>query len=220
MQQLSQHMKSVGTPKLFRKGTAIYFQGEIPRDALVVLDGVIKAYMITQDGNEAIIHLFGKDSIVPANWANNQMPVAMFNYDALSDVRAITFSKEQLYEALDTNPSFEKEYRQNLARSQTALFLRVAGLTQSRAIDKICYTLYYLVFRYGIEKKPGVFEINLSLTQGIIAQLIGQTRESTAKNLKVLQDAGVVSYESSTYFVDKPKLENYIGEDTFKELFD
>lgn len=218
MQLLGQHLKTIGTTKLFRKGASLYFQGEIPKQGLFIIDGVAKAYTINTEGEESIIYLFGKGSIIPSEWINNQMSTTMFNYDAISDVRAISFTKNDLVAALESNPAFEKEYRENLSRAQAALYLRVIGLTQSRAIEKICYTLYYLMFRYGIEKQPGVFEINLQLTQGMLAQLIGQTRESTAKNLKQLSQTGVISYTSSTYIVYKQKLENYLGEDSFKDL--
>ena len=52
----------------------------------------------------------------------------------------------------------------------------------------------------------------------MLAGLIGQTRESTAKNLKLLKDAGVVDYTSSTYTVNKARLEAYLGEDAFRNL--
>ena len=103
-------------------------------------------------------------------------------------------------------------------KNQASLTLRVTGLCQSRATEKICYTLYFLMFRYGIDRQNGLYEIDLKLTQGMLAGLIGQTRESTAKNLKVLKDAGVVDYVSSTYTVNKQKLENYLGEDAFRNL--
>jgi CRP-like cAMP-binding protein len=63
-----------------------------------------------------------------------------------------------------------------------------------------------------------MYEIDLKLTQGMLANLIGQTRESTAKNLKQLKESGIIDYASSTYRVSKKKLENFLGEDTFRNL--
>lgn len=218
MQQLQSHLRHIGTPTLYRSGTSLYFQGEVPRHAVMILDGTVKAYMISNEDAEVIVHLFGKGAIIPSGWVSEQSPTALFNYDAHSDVRALKFTRQDFYDALEKSHEFETEYRRYLARSQTSLLLRVTGLTQARAAEKICYTLYYLLFRYGIEKRPGIYEINLKLTQGMLAQLIGQTRESTAKNLKALKKTGLVEYASSTYFVNKPKLEAYLGEDSFREL--
>ena len=96
--------------------------------------------------------------------------------------------------------------------------LRVIGLGQSRAIEKIAYTLYYLAFRHGIEKQDGYHELDLKLNQSIIASLIGQTRESTARNIKILKEATVIDYSGTTYMVHKDKLEKYIGEDSFRDI--
>lgn len=218
MKQLLSHLRTIGTPSLYRKGSSIYFQGEVPRSAIIILDGVIKAYTINHDGDESIVNLFSKGSVIPNAWLTNQTSVALFNYDAVNDVRVLKLPKNDLLEAIDTNPIFMKEYLAYATQNQTSLMLRITGLSQSRASTKLCYTLYYLMFRHGLEKRPGIFEIDLKITQSMLANLIGQTRESTAKNLKVLKQAGVVNYASSTYFVNKPLLEQYMGEDSFRNL--
>lgn len=218
MKQLLSHLRTVGTPGIFRKGSSIFFQGEIPRHAIIILDGVVKAYTISHDGDESIVNLYGKGSIIPIAWINNQSSVALFNYDAVNDVRVLKLQREDFLNAINARPEFQKEYLNYMIQAQASLILRVTGLCQARASAKICYTLYFLMFRYGLEKQPGVFEIDLKLTQGMIANLIGQTRESTAKNLKTLKAAGVVSYTGSTYFVNRQKLEQFLGEDSFRNL--
>lgn len=218
MKQLLAHLKSIGTPSIYRKGSSIYFQGEVPRHAIIVLDGIVKSYTISADGDETIITLYGRGAILPTAWINNQSSTALFNYDAVNDVRVIKIEKNALTSAINTNPTYLREYLGYMSASQAALMLRITGLAQSRAIEKICYTLYFLAFRYGIDKGGSRFEIDLRLTQGMLASLIGQTRESTAKNLKILKDAGVVDYDSATYVVNKAKLEAYLGEDSFRNL--
>lgn len=218
MKQLLSHLKPLGTPGIFRKGSSLYFQGEVPRFAVIILDGAVKAYTISPEGDDTIINLYSRGSVLPTAWLNDQSTTSLFNYEAVNDVRVLKIKKSDLLHAIDTHPELQKEYLAYMSESQAGMMLRITGLVQSRAVEKICYTLYYLVFRHGIEKAEGVFEIDLRLTQGMLASLIGQTRESTAKNLKVLKEAGVVNYDSSTYTVNKPKLEAYVGEDTFRNL--
>lgn len=218
MKELLSRLKSVGQPILYRKGSSIFFQGEVPSHALLILDGAVKAYTISDEGTESIAHLFGAESFVPAGWLNNQSPTALFNYDALNDVRAIKFKRIDLFEALESSHQCEKEYRENLARDQAGLLLRIAGLTRSRAADRICHVLYYLMFRYGKEKTDDVFEIDLKISQETLAKLIGQTRESTTKNLITLKKLGIVKYSSSSYTVRKSELEAYLGEDGFRNI--
>ncbi len=218
MKQLLAHLRTVGTPTLYRKESSVYFQGEIPRYAIVILDGVVKGYSISPEGDEIIVNLFSKGSILPSAWVNSQTSTSLLNYDALNDVRALRIKKTDLEEAINSNVEYMREYLDLMSQSQAELLLRVTGLCQSRATEKICYVLYFLAFRFGIDRPGGATEINLRLTQGMLANLIGQTRESTAKNLRTLQDAGVLNYSSSTYIIYKQKLESYLGEDSFRNL--
>lgn len=218
MKQLLSRLRDVGTAALYRKGSSLFFQGEVPRYATLILDGVVKAYTISKEGDETIVHLYGKGAIIPVAWVNHQAPSALFNYEAINDVRCIKVKREELDQIINDDPLCMREYLEHVTHSQASMLLRITGLAQSRAAEKICYTLYFLMFRYGIERGNGNYVIDLKLTQSMLAELIGQTRESTAKNLKGLKDAGVVDYTSSTYTVNKHRLEAYLGEDSFRDL--
>ena len=218
MKQLLSHLRTVGTATLFFFFCSLFFQGEVPRYAIIILDGVVKGYTINPEGDETIVNLFGRGSVIPIAWTNNQASTSLFNYQAINDVRALRIKKEDLWDAMRANPTYMEEYLGLIAQSQAGLLLRITGLCQSRATEKICYTLYYLTFRYGLERSNGMFEIDLKLTQGMLANLIGQTRESTAKNLRVLKDKNIVDYTSSTYFVNLRNLEAYMGEESFRDL--
>lgn len=218
MKQLLSHLRSVGTVSLYRKGASLFFQGEVPRSVTVILDGVVKAYTISPEGDETIVNLYGRGAVLPTAWVNNESATALFNYDAINDVRVVRVNKSVFHDAIDKNSDMQREYLQYMMKSQAELLLRITGLSQSRAAEKICYTLYFLMFRYGVERAPGTYEIDLKLTQGMLANLIGQTRESTAKNLKALKQSGVIDYTSSTYTINKQKLEAFLGEDTFRDL--
>lgn len=218
MKQLLPRLREVGIPALYRKGSSLFFQGEVPRHATVILDGVVRAYTITSEGEEAIINLYGKGGVLPMAWLTNQASTALFNYEAVNDVRVLKIPKQLFTELIHSDIELQKEFVEILSRSQASLLLRVTGLSQPRAVEKICYTLYFLMFRYGLERSEDRYEIDLKITQGMLAQLIGQTRESTAKNLKTLKTAGVVDYTTSTYIVNKRRLEQFLGEETFREL--
>lgn len=218
MRQLIAHLKSIGTPGLYRRGSSLLLKGEVPRDVIVILSGVVKAYAINQSGDQSIVNLCGKGIILPVAWAHNHSEESLFHYEAVNDVRVVSVRKSDFQAAIEQHPELQAEYLDYMIRAQTSLLLRITGLTQPRAITKICYTLSFLMFRYGIEKQPGIFEIDLKVTQIMLANLIGQTRESTAKNLKLLKERGAINYRNSTYWINKAELERFIGEDETVDL--
>ena len=218
MDNLLPYLKDSATVRRIKKGGNVLFQGEIPRSVMIVRDGVVRAYTITSSGEERIVALFSKGDIVPLAWALGEAPNALFYYDALSEVRVLTVPKQVFLDTVMNDNELLRTLVRFVTAEYTALLFRITGLGQSRAIEKIGYTLYYLLFRYGTPKTGGKYAIDIKMSQTVIAALVGLTRESTTKNLKLLKDKGIISYTNSTYTVNKTRLENFLGEDAFRDL--
>lgn len=218
MDTLIQQLRPHSTMRVVKKGANVLFQGEIPRKVMIVRDGVIRAYTITSNGEERVVALYGKGDIFPLSWALGETTNTLFYYDAICETRLMTVSKSDFSSAIADNPAALNAMLRFVGNQYTALLLRITGLEQSRAIEKIGFTLYYLLFRYGVEKKPGIYTINIKLSQLMIANLVGLTRESSTKNLNALKEKGIITYSSSMYTVNKQKLEQFLGEDGFRDL--
>lgn len=218
MDKLQRKLRPFGTVRSIKKGGGILFQGETPQNVMFVREGLIRAYTISSTGDEHIVALYGKGNIFPLAWALDQAPDAMFYYDALADARLLAIPKQVFLEKVMNDKEIMASMLKFTANEYTSLLLRITGLEQSKAIEKIAFTLYYLLLRHGTEKRPGIFTINLKLSQLVIANLVGLTRESTTKNLHILKKKGVITYRYSTYVVNKEKLEAFLDEDGFQDV--
>lgn len=211
-------IRSLGTQRVFKAGANILFQGEVPRRAFLVNDGVVRAYTIASSGEERTIGFFTRGDLLPLAWLLNHVPYALFYYEALSDVRLLQFTKTDFEQTILDNPEALQSLFFDISRDYSASMLRVNGLEQSRADEKIAYTLYFLLFRYGRHLKESRYEIDLQLRHAVIAGMVGLSRESTTKVLRKLQQKNIISYARGIYTVDKDKLESYVGEDSFRDL--
>jgi CRP/FNR family cyclic AMP-dependent transcriptional regulator len=218
MSLLIDSLRSVSQIRLFKKGSAILFQGEIPRKAFIIRDGVVRAYTVKTSGEESTIALYTKDDIFPLSWLLDANANSLFYYEAVTDVRVMGVGKEDFNNAITQNTDQLGEMLRYVNKQYTSMLVRITGLSQSRAIEKISFTFYYLLFRYGLEMPDGMHQIDLKLNHLMIANLTGLTRESTTTNLKVLKEKGIITYTRSSFCVNKRKLENFIGEDGFREL--
>ncbi|MDB5162458.1 MAG: CarD family transcriptional regulator [Candidatus Saccharibacteria bacterium] len=218
MNSIIDTLRSTSQIRLFKKGSAILFQGEIPRKAYIIRDGVVRAYTVKTSGEESTIALYTKDDIFPVPWLLEATSNSLFYYEAVSDVRVLGVTKEEFHKTMMNNTQQLQEMLRYVSKQYTSMLVRITGLSQSRAIEKISFTFYYLLFRYGIKMPDGMHHIDLKLNHLMIANLTGLTRESTTTNLKVLKEKGVINYTRSSFSVNKRKLENFIGEDGFREL--
>lgn len=218
MNNLIKRSKIASRIRSYKKGATLLFQGEIPRHAFIIEEGVVRAYSVKTSGEESIAALFTKGDIFPLPWLFSTTSNTLFYYEAMGDVRVSCIPKDEFHTTISKDPAILKEVLQYINKQYTAMLVRITGLSQSRAIEKISFTFYYLLFRYGIESANGVYKIDLKLSHSMIASLTGLTRESTTTNLGVLKAKGIITYTRSSFSVNKRKLENFIGEDGFREL--
>ncbi len=205
--------------RAYKKGANIFFQGEAPRRGVMVADGVVRSYTITTSGEERTVAFFTKDDILPLSWLMETTTTSLFYYEAVSDVRTLQFSREDFKEHVLNDPKTLLSLFNTITTDQTAAMLRINGLAQSRAEEKVAFTLYYLVFRYGFQANGDTLHtIGITLRHNMLAGLVGLSRESTTKILRGLQKHGIIEYSKGAYRVNKDLLESHIGEDAFRDV--
>jgi CRP-like cAMP-binding protein len=218
MDELLHAVQPHSTTRFIKKGAILLYQSEIPRTAFIVRKGLIRAYTITSSGEERIVSLNAKNDIFPLSWIYGETSNTLFYYEATADTEVLCVSKTDLLRIVMGNASLLESVLKFTINEYTALLLRVTALEQSSAAEKIALTLYYLIIRHGIQKKAGEYTIDIKMTQSMIANLVGLTRESTAVNLKLLKKRKIITYSNFIYVVNKANLERFVGEDSFKDL--
>lgn len=219
MQSPTDKIKPYAQIRSYKKGANIFFQGEAPRRGVMIADGVVRSYSITTAGDEKTVAFYTRDDILPLSWLMGTTSNSLFYYEAVSDVRTLHFSREDFQsQVLDDKDALASLF-DTLSRDHTAAMLRINGLAQSRAEEKVAFTLYYLVFRYGKPEPDSRYQIiTIPLRHALIAGLVGLSRESITKILVKLQKQQIIEYSGEVYRVDKEALETYIGEDAFRDI--
>lgn len=204
-----------GTRRQYKSKQIVLYQGEAPRYAYYVASGVVRAYTVQQNGEEKIIDLYSEGDFIPFQWLYDVSTTSIFYYEAFTDVVAYSLAKDDIQDYISkNNVSQIKE----LIQRNSSLLIRITSLEQTRAVDKIMLSLYYLIFRFGENAKNGEYKINIPLTQSDLARLIGLTRETTATELNRLKRKKIVSYKAKQYTVNRLNLERAMGEDAFTSL--
>lgn len=218
MQDLLQALSPHLTHRAVKSGTTLLYQSEIPRQAIIIRKGFVRAYTITSSGDERIVALYTRGDVLPLSWIYGETNTTLFYYEAGTDTEVDLVNKSIFLETVQSSPEFTQLMLRYTVNEHTSQLVRITALEQSNASEKVAFTLYYLLMRHGMERKPGLFTVDLKLTQSTIASLVGITRESTAITIAKLKKRGVVTYSNFIYVIDKKKLEQFIGEDSFKDI--
>lgn len=217
MHDLVQEITKHATLRTYKKGSILLYQGEAPRMAYAIKSGDIKVYTINDAGEEQIATFHSKGDIFPSPWIFGTSQTTTYYYETFSNCELLTLPRELLLEHA-YQPGHIRATSDYFVKNYTGLLMRVTALEQSRAREKIMFTLYYLMYRYGRQIKPGIFEVELPLTHSSIASLVGLTRETTTTELNKLKKDKIVNYTRKMLSVDKVRLERSLGEDSFKDL--
>jgi CRP/FNR family cyclic AMP-dependent transcriptional regulator len=204
--------------KKFRQGTILLYQGEVPQSAYIVKAGIVKLYNITAQGDERIAAFKIPGDMFPTTWSFDKVASAFYYYEAQTDGEMYVMQREMFRAYIEEHPKAMATVSSHYLSKYAGSLMRITALEQPKASDKVLYTLYYLVQCYGEEVRPGTIRVKIHLTQQMIADLIGLTRETTAAELVKLKRKGVLKYKGREYTIDRDRLIQSIGEDNFKDL--
>ena len=207
-----------GTPRTFKPKTPIIYQGEAPRSGFFIRTGIIKAYTLQSNGEEQIAAFFGPGQFFPLPWLFGKISTAVYYYESVELSEAVSVTRADVDLLIRTDRDIKDALLEHLIQDQAAYLLRITALEQSRAVEKILFTLYYLLYQFGRPIKDNEYAIDIHLTHATIASLVGLTRETTATELNKLKRKKILNYSKKQYTVDRVMLERALGEDSFKEI--
>ncbi|HWZ65855.1 MAG TPA: Crp/Fnr family transcriptional regulator [Patescibacteria group bacterium] len=197
----------------FKKGEVILQQDEVPPAVYVVQEGVVKTYNITADGNEKPISFEVKNEIFPVAWTFFRAHRTLFYYEALTDVRLFVVPRQDFKTFLNSSASIAYDMFDTYIGRYVGYTLRVHALSQSKAREKLLHTLHFLCLRFGRDISRDNVKIGIPLTQQEIANFMGLSRETTAIELKKLEQQGVITYRQKSYRVLTNKLNELLTDE-------
>lgn len=204
----------------YKKGEIITFQGEVPRHAFAVKSGIVKSYNLSASGNEKPVTFYPKNYVFPIHWIYGKAPSSVYYYEAFTPETEIYLLNRDNY------VSFVKRSRELLYQEMEKILvdqlggsMRLNALQQSKAMDKLLYTLHYLSLTHGRLIDDNLVEIDLALTHQDFANLTGLTRETAATELSKLKKQGIIAYgKHTTYTIDLNKLMQKINDQFISDL--
>lgn len=218
MEHIADIIPTRSTKRSVKKRSVLIYQGEVPRQAYIVLSGVIKVYRLGTFGEEQIVGFRTKGDLFPESWLFGKTSCSLFYYEALEDSEVLTVEKPVLLDLIETRPELKQHVFDDLMTNYTSLLLQTTALEQSRAAEKLLLMMYYLMLRYGRELNGGMYHVSLRLTHSTLGSLMGLTRETTTMELGRLKRKKIVSYNSSGFTINKFELEKRLGDESFSSI--
>jgi CRP-like cAMP-binding protein len=184
----------------YRRGEAVFFQGEPGSSLCIVREGRIKLGLTSPEGREIILDLFGPGDAFGELGLFDGEPRSA-DAIAVEPSELLLLEREEFLGVVLRRPELAIELLSTLARR----LRRDAQLLQDAAFQDVPARLARTILRLAEAPVPGEPAITPRLTQTDLAGMVGTTRETLNKWLAFYQEQGAISWHKGRVTVLRPE---------------
>jgi CRP-like cAMP-binding protein len=190
-----------GTTKRYLKNEVIVQGDEEPSGVFFILEGYVKAYSISQLGQQNLLLIQGAHEILPLPWAlDGPQKVGIF-YEALSDVTVKRTSKSELRAAMGADPWLTEQILRQLVDAFTVYAQRIQNLGFRLPRERIIACLLDLSTRFGETHQESIV-INAPITHQDIADSTNMSRETASRAIELLVKDKSIQRENHFFVIN------------------
>jgi CRP/FNR family transcriptional regulator, cyclic AMP receptor protein len=176
-------------PRTFRRGASIVVQGDHNEAVLVLLHGLVKVTLDTDDGHEIVLSMLRSGDLIGEFEAVDHDGGPRTASNALGAVDTRVMTGEDFRRYLESHPPAALALLRAIIH-----MLRVADQRRidSGSRDTVRRLAQLLADEHGRSTSAGI-DIDIPLTQQELASLIASSRESSVRSLRTLRAHRLVS---------------------------
>ena len=174
-------------------GSVLFEQGDESDGLYIVTSGIVRIYLTAGDGREATINLLEEGETIGEIAILDGLPRSA-GAAALTDTRLVFVPNGPFSELLNVSSQLSRQVILMLCER-----LRAANAQVDQAIfhdlrHRLVMLLRQIALIHGRIEKD-VATVDLDLTQGMLAQMLGASREAVNKQLRALAKEGKIAVE-------------------------
>jgi len=171
------------------RGQTIFSGGDEASGFYVVVSGKVKVFMLSPDGKEQILHIFGPGEAfgeVPM-FAGGHFPASA---ETLEKSRIFFFPRRDFLALLHKDPSLAVNMLATLSRMLRQLTRLIENLSLKEVPSRLAA---YLIFLSDRDKTPE--EVELDIAKGQLASLLGTIPETLSRILNKMSSQGLIEVQ-------------------------
>lgn len=176
--------------RTYRRGEPLYVEGDVSNGVFCIYRGAVKVFRTGRDGREQIVRLASPGDIVGYRSIFDGSAHATCAI-ALDDVQACFLPRTQFALLCETAPMLAHAMLGLLSHQLVAVEERMLELTQKSVRERLAETLLQLHAIFGVDRDGTT--INVRLSRGELAELVGSATESVIRFLTDFKRTGVVT---------------------------
>ena len=178
-------LSRIGNIAPFKKGRIIVHQKGIGDTFYIVVSGRVKVTLLNEDGREIVLSILTKGDFFGELALLDNEPRSA-NVIAIEDTSLFLITRAQFYQLIETHPHILRKVLKEICARLRQADENIESLAFLDVYGRTVRALQQLAHDHGIETKNGV-EISDAPTHHELSCLVGTTRETISRIMKVLQ---------------------------------
>jgi len=184
-------LMAVAKRRTFRAGEVIFHRDDIGQALYVIKEGKVKICLISADGQEISLVVFGKGECFGELGLLDGLPRSA-DAIAMERVECYTIQRSDFNYAIMKNPKIAIQVMEVLSRRLRKTDEKVEDLVVLDVYGRVAKKLLDLGDEHGIKAEDGI-RIEIRLTQQDLAAMVGASRESVNKVMGYFTDKKYIS---------------------------
>jgi len=198
---LGQYLAASGLRKRaasYRKGQAIFSQGDAAKSVFYVQSGTVKITVASRSGKEAVIALLGPGDFLGEGCVAGQ-PLRMATAIAMGPASLLEIEKVEMLRVLHEEHDFSDRFVAHMLKRNLRIEEDLADHLFNSSEKRLARTLL-LIARYGTAEKPQ--KIVPRVSQQTLAEMVGTTRSRVSFFMNKFRKLGFVRYNGGLQIND------------------
>lgn len=198
-----------GVQLSYNKGEYIIRPGETPSHVYYIDEGFVKALNITKYGEENLLIIRKSHEIFPLIWSITGKGKSII-YQTLTPTKVYRISRDKFGKFLKENTDALYPFIDLITSQYRVHSERVMNLEYRSVRERLASFLLTMAKRFGSQTKNTI-TINVPLIQQDIASSINASRETTSREIGILERKGLIKTSQSIItIIDKKALKNLL----------
>jgi CRP-like cAMP-binding protein len=191
----------------FEPDQMIFSRGDPGREIYLVIEGRIRLSVLSSDGRELSFDHAGPGSVF-GEIATLDGGERTAGATAISRVHAMALPQKALMDVIDNNPKVATAAIRFLCQRLRDTDQRLEAIALHRIEVRLARLMLSALKLQSSPVKDGKAKLNLGMSQGELALLIGASRPKVNIALTVLEDMGAITRQGSGYICEIEVLES------------
>ncbi len=185
-------ISSLTVEKIFNRGETIFFEGDEARGFYIVGDGQVKVFKMNPLGKEHILHIFGAGEPIGEVPVFHSQPFPA-SAEAIVKSSLVYIQRQDFVKLIQTHPSVSLNMLALLSMRLRQFATQIENLSLKEVPARLAN---YLIF--VSEELDDADTIQLSVSKGQLASLLGTIPETLSRIFAKMTDEGLIRVDGKT----------------------